>query len=310
MLRRIVNRLTEPLLRGLLKSKSFSVRDFGRYEDCGVHILPLHYYSPIPRSRELNAAKPQWNRAQAFAGMDFRLAEQIKLLPALREFAAECRVEHPYDQVAAKGYGPGYGEVESACLYAMIRSLRPRRIIEVGSGVSTYYECTALRKNGQPAEIVCVEPYPSEQLKWLSANTLTPTVRIVEQPVEQLEPSFFGGLAERDLLFIDSTHTVRINGDVPFLYLDVLPTLQRGVRVHIHDIVFPYPSVPDDHPFFDYFHLWRETDLLHAFLIGNREYAITLCQSYLHYKAREELKKAFGEYPADDIPSSIWLERV
>jgi len=314
IIRRALNRLVaEPALRFLLKHKDFGVAGFYEYEDCGVHILPVHYYSPIPASRSLNSRKAGWNRERAFTGVDFRLAEQLALLPKLREYAVECHHQFPYAEIAAIGYGPGYGETEAAALYAMIRWLRPSRIIEVGSGVSTFYSVKALARNvresGRRAEIICVEPYPSDKLRALDVPGVV-TVDVKQEFVENLDPSFFLALTADDILFIDSSHTVRINGDVTYLYLDVLPILNRGVCIHIHDIVFPYQTVPNDHPFFDMFHLWRETDLLHAFLINNDAFAIRLCQSYLHYKAQSELKQTFGDYPANDIPASIWLQRV
>jgi hypothetical protein len=307
------DRLTDPLFRFLLRQKHFSVEEFNKYEACGVHILPVHYYSPIPASQALNQRKPQWNREKAFAGVDFRLAHQLALLPQLRDYASECLRLFPYTHVMTLGYGLGYGEIEAVNLYAMIRWCKPWRIIEVGSGVSTFYAVNALaqnaRESGSPAEIICVEPFPSDKLKALAAPGLV-RVEVKQDFVENLDPRFFSVLTENDILFIDSSHTVRINGDVAYLYLDVLPILNTGVRIHIHDICFPYPSVPDNHPLFDMFHLWRETDLLHAFLINNKEFVITLCQSYLHYKAPEALTSAFGSYPPNDLPASIWLQKV
>jgi hypothetical protein len=129
----------------------------------------------------------------------------------------------------------------------MIRWLKPSRIIEVGSGVSTFYSVKALaqnvRESGRRAEIICVEPYPSDKLRALNMPRVV-TVDVKQEFVENLDPSFFLALTADDILFIDSSHAVRINGDVTYLYLDLLPILNRGVRVHIHDIVFPYQTVP------------------------------------------------------------------
>ena len=45
------------------------------------------------------------------------------------------------------------------------------------------------------------------------------------------------------MLFIDSSHVLKIDGDVPFLYLEVLPRLNQASCIHIHDVPFPY-NVP------------------------------------------------------------------
>jgi hypothetical protein len=105
IIRRALNRpVAEPALRFLLKHKDFSVAGFYEYEDCGVHILPVYYYSPIPASRSLNARKAEWNRERAFTGVDFRLAEQLALWPKLLEYAVECHHLFPYAEIAAMGY--------------------------------------------------------------------------------------------------------------------------------------------------------------------------------------------------------------
>ena len=33
---------------------------------------------------------------------------------------------------------------------------------------------------------------------------------------------------------------LKIDGDVPYLYLEILPLLQKNVYIHIHDVPFPY----------------------------------------------------------------------
>src|SRR5262245_8368157 len=57
-------------------------------------------------------------------------------------------------------------------------------------------------------------------------------VPIIAKQVQDVEVSFFGQLQKDDVLFIDSSHVLKIDGDVPFLYLEVLPTLNVGVVVY------------------------------------------------------------------------------
>jgi hypothetical protein len=82
--------------------------------------------------------------------------------------------------------------------------------------------------------------------------------------VEDIDVEFFSQLDSGDLLFIDSSHTVKIGGDVNYLFLEVLPRLKPGVIVHVHDIflLFDYRRdwVTEE------FRFWTEQYFLHAFL--------------------------------------------
>ena len=73
-----------------------------------------------------------------------------------------------------------------------------------------------------------------------------------------------------DILFIGSSHVIRPQGDVLFEYLELLPTLKRGVIVHVHDIFSPR-----DYPqswLLDEVRLWNEQYLLEAFLTDNEHW--------------------------------------
>ncbi len=132
----------------------------------------------------------------------------------------------------------------------------------------------------------------------------------------------FGSLRDGDILFIDSSHAVRVDGDVPYLFLEVLPTLAPGVHIHIHDVPFPFniPFPPDywttlehpDSPPWPVF--WHEAMLLQAFLAFNPSFEISLCCPMIRHwdeaflRATLPIFKPVTEDP--DTFSSIWLKRV
>jgi hypothetical protein len=97
------------------------------------------------------------------------------------------------------------------------------------------------------------------------------------------------------ILFADTSHTVKTGGEVNYLILEVLPALQPGVIVHIHDIYIPWELPRDWTERFSYY--WTEQYLLHAFLINNREYEV-LFSSWAAVHDR-------GEEVARLIPSFI-----
>ncbi len=172
---------------------------------------------------------------------------------------------------------------------------------------STLVSLAALDKNdkeGYPCEFTAIEPYPPQFLE----NSAPGIKRLIKEKVENIDLSFFESLSENDLFFIDSTHTVRIGGDVNFLILEVLPKLNKGVIVHIHDIQFPYEYfrsyLLQNHCF------WQEQYLTQAFLMYNRSFKILWCASYIHYKYPELIAKYFSPYPTDRVPTSLYIRKV
>ena len=131
------------------------------------------------------------------------------------------------------------------------------------------------------------------------------------QRAEDLKPTFFQGLQPNDVLFIDSAHVVRTGGDVNHLFLEVLPRLQAGVYVHVHDIFFPfeYPRswVVEERRF------WSEQYLLQAFLMYNSAFEVVWCENYMKAKFPDEIERVLpGRFSYDDKSdaSSFWMRKV
>ena len=129
--------------------------------------------------------------------------------------------------------------------------------------------------------------------------------------VQDVELSAFQTLTANDVLFIDTSHVSKKDSDVDFLYLEVLPRLNKGVFIHIHDMPFPMPAIPESHPLFDTFLFWNEPALVKAFLMFNTAFQIVFCQSYLHHLHPEVLRRLVPRYdPQLHFPSSLWLQKV
>jgi methyltransferase family protein len=179
-------------------------------------------------------------------------------------------------------------------------------MIEIGSGLSTLLAKAALDRNraeGQDSEHICIEPYPRPWLENVNGT------RLIRQPVETIDLAFFEQLRANDVLFIDSSHVLRIGGDVQFEYLEILPRLQPGVFVHVHDIFLPfeYPlSWIRDRKWF-----WTEQHLVQAFLAFNSAFEVVLALSYLNAHHRDALACAAPIYGENALsgPSSLWIRR-
>jgi len=251
------------------------IRIFELGEKLGIHITPIHFYQPIPDTR--NIPVDLFNKPKSFAGINFREKEQIELLKQLSKYSDELK-DIPLKPTSDKNQyyyeNDFYGPVDAIIYYSMIREFSPKKIIEVGSGFSTMIASQAATKNGNTI-ITSIEPFPNKILK----SGLPKMRELIEDKVQNVSIDQFKKLEKNDILFIDSSHISAIGSDVNYLYLEVLPQLNSGVFIHIHDWVFPY----------DYFSqwvieqklFWNEMYLVHAFLIGNNDYEILLSNYYL-----------------------------
>lgn len=273
------------------------------------------YYSPLPSVARLKANVARWNRPSALHGIEDDLeAMNSALAELLANYLDEFLTCPTYAKVRQMGFGPRYTAVDALTLYMMIRHLKSQRSIEVGSGVSTFYCSLAAVRNaseGHPLQITCIEPYPFEKLSTI------PGIRVLPQKVEDVDVSLFRQLQENDVLFIDSSRILRVDGDVPFLYLEVLPVLNVGVVTHFHDILYPYnfPYSPElwifgqEWPMF-----WNEPMVLQAFLAFNKNFKISLSIPLIRYFDEAFLKQSIPIYESvaqnPNTFSSIWLRRI
>lgn len=275
-------------------------------------VPPSHFYSPLPDIDGLEATRSRWYEPSDLPGIEIDEALQRACIERLAAFAPEQQALPSFEDIQAAGYGEGYGPVEAMVLHAFVRDLKPRRVLEVGSGVSTFFILEATQRNaaetGWSADVTCVEPYPREGLQRLLRER---GVRLVPDQVQDVPLDVFTALESGDLLFIDSSHVAKIDSDVNRLCLEVLPRLQRGVVIHIHDIPFPYLTLAPTHPLHRLSLLWNEAAFVRAFLCGNRDFQILMSQSMLHEKSPDLLRRAAPTYdPARHYPDSLWLKKV
>lgn len=273
----------------------------------------VDFYSPIPDVEDLRL-RDVWSRRSAMAGVDWNLERQLNSLRAVTvAHSAECRWPRRRPEGETEGYyvdNGAFGFGCAAAVHCMVRHLKPRRVIEIGSGNSTRVIGAALcrnREEGCPSNYLVIDPFGSPGLERLPGVD-----EVLRSRVEVVEPGRFGGLDERDILFIDSGHVVRIGGDVNFLYLDVLPTLRPGVVIHAHDIHLPneYPQTYAENPQFRVF--WTEAYLLQAFLCFNQEFEILFSMHALQHDCAAEFAQLFPQFVEfADLPKSgsFWFRR-
>jgi len=158
-----------------------------------------------------------------------------------------------------------YSSGDLEYFYNIVRLFKPKRIIEIGSGNSKLMVINAIRENKKEhteyhCRHICVEPF---EQPWLEKVD----VELKKNKVEELDLSFFNILEEDDILFIDSSHVIRPQGDVLFEILEILPMLNSGVIIHIHDI-FTSKDYPDEWIYHDK-KLWNKQYLPTVILFFN-----------------------------------------
>jgi predicted O-methyltransferase YrrM len=316
---RILTRLRSVGLKKALQMKWENflwTKLFSFGEAFGLSILPSHFYSPVPNTRELRRSLQRWSAPSELAGVNMNMPAQRAWLTELERYKSELARLPDYDSTTQMGLGEGYAVVDAHILYATLRHVKPKRIIEVGSGVSTFFELEALRANAQEnereavakARLTCIEPYPRKGLTRLAESG---AVELIVKPVQDVPVATFQQLEAGDVLFIDSSHVLKLDSDVYYLYLEVLPRLKSGVVIHIHDIFFPYPTPEPETWIFRQHQFWNEVPLVQAMLMYTIAFEVLLCGSYVQHTSPQALREVIAAFdPPAHVASSLWLRKT
>jgi len=309
-MRELIKTIIALAVSKLPKSILTDQRFFELYQSKGWHVVPVHFYRPIPNTAELTDTL--WEKPSEMIGIETNLQFQSGLLQEIAESYLKEYHKIPNETPkSATEYSrsTGFAGIDGAMLYSIIRKYKPKRIIEIGSGYSTLLSILALKKNkdeniSNEGNIISIEPYPKDFLK----ESLNSTDQLIIEKVENVPLAIFETLEENDILFIDSSHTVKIGGDVIYEILEIVPRLKKGVLIQFHDIFLPL-QYPKDWVM-DYHRFWTEQYLLHAFLTYNNYFEILWSGGCMHVYKSEMLSRYFPDYDSNkQRPGSFWIRR-
>jgi predicted O-methyltransferase YrrM len=244
------------------------------FRKVGMFPVINHYYEPLPNVLELKSldeAKPN-----SHISMN---------IPDILNFISDLKYKDEITQIDFESLlNDGRPErfqfflpQEAELYYLLIRNLKPKTVLEVGSGFSSKVAHLAIQKNKNEqsdysGKLICIEPFENQWLEKMG-------IEVIREKIEDCKPDLFSSLKANDILFIDSSHQIRPEGDVLHEYHRVIPALNSGVFVQIHDIFYPrnYPAkwLVDAHSF------WNEQYLLESFLMFNDKYEIMVPQNHL-----------------------------
>jgi predicted O-methyltransferase YrrM len=294
---REIERLTAELQR--------SERELERYRTWappGDVLSPIHSIAEVKERQKEIYAIPR-----TMPGIELNETAQLELFNTLQQFYPE----QPFSAQKSEGRrywfeNPAYSYSDAILLYCMIRYLRPRRIIEVGSG----YSSAAMLDTDElffdrSIQFTFIEPQPQLLRSLLKEEDLT-RVAILETRVQEVDLDRFSELKANDILFVDSSHVSKVGSDVNHIFFKILPALQSGVFVHFHDVFYPF-----EYPLEWVYEgrAWNETYLMRAFLQYNNQFEIQLFNTFIDWFHKE---KYFHDMPLvqKNTGGSIWLKKL
>jgi len=264
------------------------------------------YYSPIPSMKEIKEHNFNVPLPELLPGIDLNSNEQLNLLDSFESFYKEL----PFTDKKSEGLryyykNDCYSYSDAILLYCMIRHLKPKRLIEVGSGFSSSVTLDTNEKfMGNSINCTFIEPYPA-RLESLLKNNDRENVTIHKKRLQEVPIEAFKKLGENDILFIDSTHVAKFNSDVNYVIHDILPILAHGVHIHFHDVFFPF-EYPQEWLLEG--RAWNEQYILRAFLEYNNNFKIVLFNTYLQRIHEAKIKNRFPLL-YKNTGGSIWLKK-
>jgi hypothetical protein len=272
----------------------------------GFDLVRRSPYSPVPSIPP--AESPDWGPKHSLAGIALDVDAEMEWLerqlgPWLTEPCWPRERPPAGGFFLDNGYYPGF---DAAVLHAIIRSSRPRRVVEVGAGYSTMVIAAAAARNaaeGSDCEVLSIDPEPRSEDPGPDAGR----VRRDRRPAAEVPLATYLALDAGDILFVDSSHTVKRGSEVNFLVLEVLPRLRPGVVAHFHDVFLPW----------DYPREWflrgtylAEQYLLHAYLAENPAWEVVLAAHAVARRHADAVRALVPAHrPGPPEPAALWLRR-
>lgn len=270
----------------------------------GIFPIIKNYYEPV---FDFDNLKYDLNSKRSLPGINMNINEQIKLLDnldyynELQELNFNKFLDNSKFYIKNNFFEGGDADV----YYQMIRYFKPRKIIEIGSGYSSLVALEAIKNNlnkeNFKTNLTCIEPYEN---KWLEESG----IKVIREKVEDVNEDLIISLKKNDILFVDSSHVIKPQGDILKIFLEILPKLNQGVLVHIHDIFTPrdYPSkwLENENRFYN------EQYLFETIMDHSSRYKIICSLNCLKNDYYNNLKQVCPYLEKKSEPASMYIEII
>jgi hypothetical protein len=283
-----------------------TISPFSKFVFKKVGIFPIanHYYEPLfDSSKILKSLRSDRN----LPGINFNVDFQLNLLEQFDYNSELIEISKLPENELTYSFNKGpFRSGDAEILFSLVRNKLPKKIVEIGCGHSTLIIQHAINYNKKydpnyECEHICIEPY---ECLWL--NNLK--INVIREKVEEMNMELFTSLLENDILFIDSSHIIRPQGDVLFEYLEILPCIKSGVFIHVHDIFSPKDYLNEWK--IQGVNFWDEQYLLEAFLSCNSQFEIICAVNYLKNNFYDKLASKCPFLTQDREPGSFWFKKI
>ena len=268
----------------------------------GIFPLREHYYEPQFNFDDL---KSDLNKKRVLPGVNLEVHKQLRFLKKLnyQNELINLNLNKGSPKFNFKINNNFFEAGDAEIYYQMIRYFKPRNILEIGSGHSTLISLEAINKNKIENKIktnlICIEPFENLWLQNLK-------IKIYKKKIEEIDTSKIINLKRNDILFVDSSHIIRPQGDVLKIFLEILQQLASGVIIHVNDIFTPrnYPSswLKIENRFFN------EQYLFESIINNTNRYSILCSLSALKHDKYNQLKKVCPYLKKNSEPSSFYIK--
>ncbi len=286
-----------------------------------LHLYPIgDPRSPIPDLKEVQRRAGTIFRAKVteIPGIDLNTKAQLALLNTLAKYSKEM----PLQEKATDGFRYRFNNVfftgtDAILLYSLLRHYKPKQVVEIGSGYSSAAMLDTLEAFPEiGTKFTFIEPHP-QRLNLLIKEDDKKRCVIIEEAAQDVALSHFTALRKNDLLFVDTSHQMKVGSEVLHIFFEIMPRLKPGVLVHFHDVFWPF-EYPQE--WMKVGRSWNESYGLRAFLQYNDSFEILLFNSYLGNLYKNIVKEIMPYGDPDALEShdaggnfyaggSLWLRR-
>ncbi len=280
-----------------------------------LFVAPGHFYSPVTHPREnrrfFKSAHfaAQCARVDALLDMDAMVAMWRRFAPGMVTFPFEQSPDFRY-----YGRNNQFEYFDASILSGMLRTINPKRIIEIGAGFSSAAIFDTIDRMTRPrlTHFTTIDP----DLSRINKLQPPPMAALVGEQVQSVPIPVFQELEAGDILFIDSSHVLKTGSDVHYEFLSILPALKDGVIVHVHDVFYPF-EYPQGWAGREN-RSWNEAYLVDMLVTHGTSYEILFFNDAFLTKAAGQVRKpgdmfdrfeTFDTSPWHRLNGSIWLQK-
>lgn len=269
-----------------------------------------HYYSPIHKLDDLVCYNEVTRKSrEEFASTipGFSDEKMVKNFNGIKKYFKDF--DYPIEDDGKSRFyikNISYPITDALVLFSMIKDIKPKKIIEIGSGfTSALMMDVNERFFNNKIDITFIEPYPELLISKMNREDKK-RYKVIPNGVQEVPVKEFLRLEKGDILFIDSTHVSKFNSDVNYELFNILPNIKAGVTIHFHDVFdgFEYPL-----KWLEDGWAWNEDYLLRAFLSGNTNYEVLMMNDYMTRRHSDLLLKSYHRVE-NNCGGALWIQKI